>query len=357
MKLKKALPIVLSAALMLSFSACNKNGQPSGGDKKSSGGADLSQVVATVGGQNISALELKFYLGMDKENTEKEAGLTDKSDEEKSKYWKTEEGVAKQKELIDRTLENLKELKLLVADANKNNIKLEQTELDSINDSMTQIIQTEGNGDKAEADKAMLNDYGVTVDQYQSMFTEYALVYQKYVQVKPTQIEINDSDVQKEFDSNKEQYNKVTVKHVLVGTTDPATNEKLPEDKVAEKKTLADDILKKAQAGEDFGELAKQYSEDPGSKDTGGEYTFAKGEMVPEFEEWSFNAKEGDMGVVETSYGYHVMKFIKHASVSEVKASITASMQQAQFAKMLDEMKAENEIVKNQKVIDSIELF
>lgn len=353
MKLKKALPIVLSAALMLSFSACNKNGQPSGG-------ADLSQVVATVGEENISALELKFYLGMDKEGTENEAGLTDKSEEEKSKYWKTEEGVAKQQELIDRTLENLKELKLLVSNANKDNIKLEQTELDSINDSIKQIIETEGKGDKAEADKAMLEDYGVTVDQYQSMFTEYALAYQKYVQVKPTQIEISDSDIQKEFDSNKEQYNKVTVKHVLVGTTDPATNEKLPEDKVAEKKTLADDILKKAQAGEDFGELAKQYSEDPGSKDTGGEYTFAKGKMVAEFEDWSFNAKEGDMGIVETSYGYHVMKFIKHEPASlgdEEKASITASMQSERFAKMIDEMKAGNEIVKNQKVIDSLDLF
>ncbi len=350
MKLKKALPILLSAALMLSFSACNKNEQPSGG-------ADLSQVVATAGEENISALELKFYLGMDKEGVEKEAGLTDKTDEEKSKYWKTDEGVTKQKELIDRTLENLKELKLLVSNAKKDNIKLEQTELDSINDSINQIIQTEGNGDKAEADKAMLKDYGVTIDQYQSMFTEYALAYQKYVQIKPTQIEISDSDIQKEFDSNKEQYEQVTVKHVLVGTTDPATNEKLPDDKVAEKKAIADDILKKAQAGEDFGELAKQYSEDPGSKDTGGEYTFPKGQMVPEFEDWSFNAKEGDMGVVETSHGYHVMKFIKHLPVSEVKASINASMQQAQFAKMMDEMKAQNEIVKDQKVIDSIQLF
>lgn len=353
MKLKKALPILLSAALMLSFSACSKNEQPSGG-------ADLSQVVATVGEENISALELKFYLGMDKEGVEKEAGLTDKTDEEKSKYWKTDEGVTKQKELIDRTLENLKELKLLVADANKNNIKLEQTELDGINDSIKQIIETEGEGDKAKADTAMLNDYGVTVDQYQSMFTEYVLAYQKYVQVKPTQIEISESDIQKEFDSNKEQYNKVTVNHILIGTVDPATNEKLPDDKVAEKKTLADDILKKVQAGEDFGELAKQYSEDPGSKDIGGEYTFPKGKMVAEFEDWSFNAKEGDMGVVETSYGYHVMKFIKHVPASlgdEEKASITASMQSEQFAKMIDEMKAKNEVVKNQKVIDSIELF
>ena len=356
MKLKKVLPILLSATLMLSFSACNKEG-------KSSGKVDLNQTVATIAGENISALEFKFYLDMDKEATLNEAGLTDKSEGEKSKYWKSEEGLAKQQELIDQTFKNIKELKLLVADANKNNIKLEQTELDNINNAMEGIIQDKGEGDKAKADEAFLNEFGVTLDQYQALFTEYALAYQKYVTVRPTQIEISDSDIQKEFDNNKEQFNKVTVQHILIGTTDQTTGEELPEDKKAEKKTLAEDILKKAQAGEDFTELAKQYSEDPGSKDIGGEYTFSKGEEFEEFEEfedWSFNAKEGDMGIIQTYYGYHVMKFIKYLPASlgdEEKAAITESLQGDRFMQLIDEMKTENEIVKDQAVIESLNLF
>lgn len=350
MKLKKVLPLALSAALMLSFSACNKNGQISGGDD------DLSKVVAIVGEENISALELKFYLSMDKGQVETEAGVADKTDEEKKKYWK-EEGAEKKQEIIDKTLENLKELKLFIADAKKENIKLEQTDLDGITQSIDQIIQSEGNGDKAETDKVMMKDYGVNVDQYQIMFTDYVLAYNKYAQVKPTQIEISDSEVQGEFDKNKEKYNKVTVKHVLISTVDQATNEKLPEDKVAEKKTLAEEILKKAQAGEDFEALASEYSEDPGSKDSGGEYTFGKGEMVAEFEDWSFSAKEGDLGIVESSFGFHVMKFIKFVGDDEIKASITASLQNEKFTKMVEEMKAGTQLVKNQEVIDSLELF
>jgi len=54
----------------------------------------------------------------------------------------------------------------------------------------------------------------------------------------------------------------------------------LPIEKQEEAKKKAEEILLKVKAGEDFASLAKQYSEDPGSKDTGGEYTFSKGQMV-----------------------------------------------------------------------------
>lgn len=353
MKLRKFLPLALSMALMLNFSACNKKG-------KTSSDEDLTKIVATVGDESISALELKFYLSMDKQEAESSAGLDDKSDEEKKKYWQTEEGEAKKLEIIDKTLESLKELKIMVASAKKDNISLDQMELDSIDQTIEQIIQIEGNGDKEEANKAMIRDYGISLDQYKTLFTEFVLAYNKYNQVKPAQIEISDSEIQKEFEENKEQFNKVTVKHILIQTVDPNTGVELSEDEVATKRALAEDILKRAQEGEDFEELVKQYSEDPGSKDSGGEYTFPKGKMVPEFEEWSFNAKEGDMGIVETTYGYHVMKFIEHLPPTlgdEEKASITATLQADEFIKMIDNLKAETQLKKNQEVIDSLDLF
>jgi foldase protein PrsA len=352
MNFRKVLPLAVSAALMFSFSACNKNGQ-------TANISDSLKIVGTVGEEKITAQELKFYLNMDKEQAESQAGLADKSVEEKKEYWKKEESAAKKKELIDSTLSNLTELKILIIKAKKDNVKLEAEDLNTIDQSIEQLIQSEGNGDKDAANKAMMEKYGVEIDDYRVMFEEYILAYNKYASGETTKIEISDSDIQKVFESNKEQYNKVTVKHVLVSTVDSATQAPLPEDKVAEKKLLADDVLKKAQAGEDFEALVKQYSEDPGSKDAGGEYTFGKGEMVAEFEEWSFKAKEGEIGLVQTSYGFHIIKFISKATTlgDEDKAAIKQQLQSEQYKKKIADMKAEYELIRDQKVIDSVELF
>lgn len=84
----------------------------------------------------------------------------------------------------------------------------------------------------------------------------------------------------------------------------------------AQAKTKAEDILKRALAGEDFAQLAKDNSEDPGSKDNGGEYDFQKkGTFVPEYEDVIFNKglKDGQIfpELVETQFGWHIIKRIE----------------------------------------------
>jgi len=96
--------------------------------------------------------------------------------------------------------------------------------------------------------------------------------------------------------------------------------EKIPEDilnKTNETaKNKAQDLLKKALAGEDFAKLAKENSEDPGSKDKGGEYDFVKkGMFVPEYEAVIFDKglKDGEIykELVETQFGWHIIKRIE----------------------------------------------
>jgi hypothetical protein len=69
-------------------------------------------------------------------------------------------------------------------------------------------------------------------------------------------------------------------------------------------------ILERLRKGEDFAKLARQYSDDPGSKDKGGEYDFfRRGKMVPEFEKAAFALEPGEMsGLVETQFGFHIIK-------------------------------------------------
>jgi parvulin-like peptidyl-prolyl isomerase len=82
--------------------------------------------------------------------------------------------------------------------------------------------------------------------------------------------------------------------------------------KVARQK--AEDILKRARAGEDFAALAKQYSDDPGSKDKGGDLGwFGRGQMDKQFEDAAFALKDNQISdIVETRYGYHIIQVTGH---------------------------------------------
>jgi parvulin-like peptidyl-prolyl isomerase len=71
--------------------------------------------------------------------------------------------------------------------------------------------------------------------------------------------------------SDFEQPELVHARHLLLLTIDPSTHQPLPADQIAAKRKQIDDLRKRLLAGEDFATLAKQYSEDPGSKDEGGE--------------------------------------------------------------------------------------
>jgi parvulin-like peptidyl-prolyl isomerase len=109
-----------------------------------------------------------------------------------------------------------------------------------------------------------------------------------------------------------EQPEMVHVRHILLLTMDPATKSPLPDDQVKAKRKQIEDILKRLQAGEDFATLAQQYSEDPGSKDKGGELPpFSHGEMVPQFEAAAFSMKTNTVSdVVTTDYGFHIIKLL-----------------------------------------------
>lgn len=97
-------------------------------------------------------------------------------------------------------------------------------------------------------------------------------------------------------------------------------SQKIPDEVLAQlndsAKKKAEDILAKALTGEDFAQLAKDNSEDPGSKDTGGDLDFVKkGAFVPEFDKVLFEGalKDGEINpnLVETQYGWHIIKKIE----------------------------------------------
>ncbi len=132
-----------------------------------------------------------------------------------------------------------------------------------------------------------------------------------------------------DFDSAKKWYaeNYMSAKHVLVTFEGRTKNEA---------KKIIDDVYKKAKAGSDFDSLIEKYGEDPGMKSYPEGYTFTKGEMVKEFEDATLALKDNQISpVIETSYGYHIIKRIPLGEIDKETAAQMA--EEFAYNRIMDE--------------------
>jgi peptidyl-prolyl cis-trans isomerase C len=198
--------------------------------------------------------------------------------------------------------------------------------------------------------KMRLKAEGLSEEQLVAKWTEQATA--EAVVKRELKVEITDEEVKKYYEENParfEQPESVRASHILFSTRDTATQQELSEDKKAAKKKLAEEVLKRARGGEDFAKLAKEYTEDPGSKETGGEYTFPRGRMVPEFEAAAFALSPGQIAdLVTTQFGYHIIKLsekipakkVEFAKVApEVKEGLTQQAVQKQLPEYMKKLR------------------
>jgi len=155
------------------------------------------------------------------------------------------------------------------------------------------------------------------------------------------EIEITEEEMKEYFNNNKEQFDQpeqIKARHILVADEETAK-----------------EVKSKLDAGEDFAELAKEYSTDPGSKEQGGELGFfGRGEMVPEFEEVAFTLDVGTISEpVQSDYGYHIIqveekKEAKEAtfeeSKEEIKDKLFEQKMQSAYSPWLQDKKSQYKI-------------
>lgn len=108
-------------------------------------------------------------------------------------------------------------------------------------------------------------------------------------------------------------------------------------------KAKAEDIANQLRKGGNWADLAKKNSDDPGSKDSGGELGFAqRGRMVPEFDKAIFTQKPGDISVVKTQFGYHVVQVEERQTAHTQSLGEVADTIKAQLSRQLVSQAEEN---------------
>jgi peptidyl-prolyl cis-trans isomerase C len=250
--------------------------------------------------------------------------------------------------MVQQIMPTLIEIEIAKAYAEENGITVSESkvnrEIETIKDQISEQAQAQGiNAGREEAFEQALQQAGLTEGQLREQLREQ-LPVQKVQERVAGDAEPSQEEIKQFYEENK----------ALQFTT--------PEQRCArhilfnkDQKEKADEVKNQLEDGGDFAELAKEFSQDPGSAEQGGDLgCIGRGESVANFEEAVFNAKKGEIvGPVETEFGYHVIEVtdIRAQSsqpLSEVEAQIreqlATDLQAEEFSVWIQEQKVRRNV-------------
>lgn len=295
-------------------------------------------VVATVGDVELtnSALQVYYWQAANEFQSSygyyMDASMLDFTKPLDEQFYDEEAGITWQKYFLDGALNSWSRYAALYMLAQEAGFQLSedmQTYVESLPDQVAEMATSYGYDSVA----AMLeDDMGAACDETGYMEYLHTNIYASqymdsvYESLIPTQEEIEAYYTANEAALNGQGIVKdgsvtVDVRHILLcpegGTTDENGNTTYSEAEWELCRIKAQELLDKwaAESGteEGFAQFAMENTEDPGSMSTGGLYTDVYvGQMVEPFEDWCFDTSRqyGDTGLVQTSYGYHIMYFV-----------------------------------------------
>jgi parvulin-like peptidyl-prolyl isomerase len=192
-------------------------------------------------------------------------------------------------QIIDETL--------LMQEAARQKLSISEQEVDD----NLKTFMADNNVSQAQLDD-ILKQKKLTAPELRELIRNQLIIDKLLETEVKNKVNVTDEQALQYYNDNPSTFKvpeRVTAKHILIGLVN-----RTPE----EAKKLATDVL--SQLKEDnsnFCDLVKKHSDDSGSLDTCGEYTFPRGQMVPEFENTAFEQGIGKLSLVNTSFGYHIL--------------------------------------------------
>ncbi|MFC1682931.1 peptidylprolyl isomerase [Candidatus Zixiibacteriota bacterium] len=203
-------------------------------------------------------------------------------------------------------LKDLVDEKLILVQARRDSIQVGLQEVDSALEAQIQQIRSQL-GSEEDFQQELANE-GLTLLELKKRYRPQIrnqLLRERMIRQKLTDVTVNSKEVMEFYqayrDSLPVQGESVRLSHLMLNVT-PADEEK------REAFQKAKEVLSKARGGENFATLARSYSMCPSAEAGGDLGYFARGEMVPEFEQAALALEPGEISdVVETMYGYHII--------------------------------------------------
>lgn len=295
---KKVLPIFLITLLLTSC----------GGD-----------IVARVGNIKITTPEFSFYLNEIKTQMQGTELATDDD-------WETQE--IEGKKAIDvakeRALESAIENALYIEASKAAGIEFTSEDITNKGDIKTQIVLNYG-GDNAY--NRYLRDNGIT-NKFMDMMIESSAYLDKIRERLSVERPETDEEISDYYEKNKAELEARfrKAKHILFATVIEGTNIPISMSDKDKAKREAQQILKRARAGEDFDTLMNEFSQDPGLSTNPDGYFYETGDMVAEFEECVDSLDYETIAMCESPFGYHIVKR-EPVTFEDLKESIRMEIQ------------------------------
>lgn len=244
------------------------------------------------------------------------------------------------KEINKTIIDDLVSRELLIQNCNKTGIKVSDDELNKEMASIKARFQNE------EQFNQVIKSQNLTMDDVKSDVRKALAIKKLMKNDIEDKVSVDEKAVNEYYKNNSTKFvegESVKASHILLMVDKNATKDA----KETAKKKI-DGLLIRARKGEDFAKLAKENSDDKGSGQNGGDLGFfSKGMMVPNFEKAAFSLKKDEVSdVVETEFGYHVIKLIdkkpeRTIPLSEVHDKLKNYLKSMEVNKKLSEYLAD----------------
>jgi parvulin-like peptidyl-prolyl isomerase len=338
-KTRKNLIILLTAVfLSLSFSGCNTNGGTFAND---------GDTAINLGVETVTVGEIRYFVESMK------AQIDSQSEQAKNEFWTTEkDGKTPEQIILDQAVEYATQLSVIATMAKESDVTVSTADVDKQISSQYTVDQV----------KALEKNYKIS-DAAFRLVEKKQLLAQKYAQ---TIISVNPR-MQPAEEQLKALFSEKFYKaqHILKMTvTNDQNQTPLPqEEKDAKRKEIEEILAKVKEPKADFAAIMLEQSEDPGTQQQPEGYVFTEGEMVAEFYEATAALAENAISdIVETTYGYHIIKRLPIDMVNDydnnedIQNKVANNFQQNEYENIINEFKEKLTVTRNEDKIALIKV-